>query len=116
VVLCIGGFLAAYRLGADRGYTAGQTKWRGEQYLPRAYFVTDLAGPKGAYSSKDIENAVRQIDPACWDMAGGPANLQLLVDRNRTPVFVISADAGLHDRIAEVLEELRMSNVETTSQ
>ena len=87
----------------------------GEQYLPRAYFVTDLAGPSGSYSTGDIDNAIKQIDPTVWDVAGGPASLQLLVDRNRNPVLVISADSGLHDRIA-VLEELRAGHEGNVSQ
>jgi hypothetical protein len=111
VILCVAGFLAAYRAGLDRGYTAGHEKWRRDQYLPRAYFVADLAG--GSYLIQDIENAITQIDPT---VAGGPAHLQLLIDRNRNPVFIISADSSLHDRVAAVLEELRTGNQKSASQ
>jgi hypothetical protein len=110
VILCVAGFLGAYRVGLDRGFAGGLAKWRGEQYLPRVYFVKDLAGAGGSYSRADIENTIKQIDPACWDFAGGPASLQVLVDRNRNPVLVISADSGLHDRVEAVLQELRASN------
>jgi hypothetical protein len=116
VILCVAGFLGAYRVGLDRGYASGQAKWRAEQYLPKAYFVEDLAGSSGTFSTGDIEKLIQRIDPACWDFAGGPASLQLLLDRNGNPVFVIKADSSLHERIAETLAEIRQRSEEQAAE
>ena len=108
IVLCVGGFMAAYRIGLERGYDGGFKKWRGEQCLPRAYFVGDLAGTHGLFSAKEIENAITtSIAPTTWDTVGGPASFEALIDRNGNAVLVISQYSGAHEEIARILEELR---------
>ena len=107
VILCVGAFLAAYRTGLDRGYSDGRTKWRAEQYLPQAYFVGDLAGPKGKYLTDDIEDVITRIDNTTWESAGGLGAIDVLLDRDRNPVFVITHHQSAHDEIARLLAELR---------
>jgi hypothetical protein len=117
VVLCAGGFMAAYRLGLDRGYADGKLKRYGERYLPRTYFVEELAGPNGVYSAKELESLLEtSIEPSSWDRAGGPASVDFVVDRDGNPVFVITQQSSVHDRITALFEELRDGNEGKASQ
>jgi hypothetical protein len=106
-MLCVGAFLAAYRTGLDRGYLDGRSKWRQEQYLPRAYFAGDIAGPEGKYLTDDVKDVITRIDPTTWESAGGLGAIDVLFDRDRNPVFVITTHQGAHDAIASILADLR---------
>jgi hypothetical protein len=111
LVLCIGGFLAAYRSGLDRGYANGEQKWHGEKHLPHAYYVGDLAGPVGQFPVQELENLVTvNLTPTQWDTVGGPASLEVLYDRQKHPVFVITHNQGVQEAVASLFKELRAAH------
>jgi hypothetical protein len=107
VVLCVGGFLGAYRFGHKQGYADGLALPCSEKVRPHAYFVGDLAGPGGQYSVKDVEKMLVGINPMTWEGTGGPASIDVLYDRNKQPVLVITQSDEMHESISSLFSELR---------
>jgi hypothetical protein len=109
-MLFVGGMLAGYRVGFERGYSAGEFQRQREMPVAKVYDVADLvlpspdASPDLADYSSLIDLITSTIAPESWNSVGGsgsceafPTNLSLVV--SQTP--------HVHEQVAALLETLR---------
>jgi hypothetical protein len=106
IVLCFAGLFAGYRIGFNRGYTAGELKYAGEQPVHRSYEVEDLVKlPDGRTDFDSLQELITTtIEPNSWDDVGGIGTIK---EFETNSSFVILQREDVHAQIEKLFADLR---------
>ena len=119
VALCVGGLLAGYRLGFERGYSEGGAKWLREKPVTRVYPVSDLVLIDGRWPQAAGQNAAlpdfqsmidlitATVAPTSWDMVGGRGSIAPQL--HALSIVVLQAPS-VHTEIETLLSDLRRAS------
>ncbi|MGI9470509.1 MAG: hypothetical protein ACR2NZ_03175 [Rubripirellula sp.] len=84
-----------------------------EQNLRGRIYFLEGTGATSEESGDMVKLITSTIVPDTWEQLGGPSTAQpYLPARNKRPAIVVSTTSDIHDRIAEMFNALRESNVD----
>ena len=117
VTMCVAGALTGYRLGWEAGYAGGQKRKKSEELVTKVYEVKDIVLPANSGAATPSPNFDSLIDTLTstvamesWVDVGGPGTLKVMPE---SVSLVVHQTGEVHERIQDVLEQLRAAQLRT---